>query len=267
MAGETDLGASPDHMGRDEVVRVLGILDGLNAAVIGGQSINLWAELYHAGDPDIQAMPAMTSKDIDFYDNDRAARELASRLEAGRILYPSAEDYTPTAAVVTGRIGGREILVDFMRVVLGVDNPSDRFVSVEVDAGHGPASILLLHPLDCLRSRLVNINRLRRDDPISINQARAIIYVVRDFCAELIDAGNSRDAYRVLTEYADIIEHLYIGERSQEVLDRHVDPLLPLEAFRDDTRLDRRWLDHNLKRCIDTLQSRLQATASKPPGT
>ena len=76
------------------------------------------------------------------------------------------DDHTPNAAVIVGTIGERTIKVDFMHSILGVDHRSIENNFITLSGKHQTTGkeidILVLHPLDCLSSRLSNINDLRR---------------------------------------------------------------------------------------------------------
>jgi hypothetical protein len=68
----------------------------------------------------------MSSEDVDFYGDRRAAEQFAAKLEQARVYVPGLDDFTPDAAVVVGTIGGRRIRVDFMHSILGVNSNSTR---------------------------------------------------------------------------------------------------------------------------------------------
>jgi len=133
---------------------VLGLKDG--AFVVGGQALNLWAERYAPGWPDLIAYGPFTSKDLDYFGYQKAARKLAVAL-GGRMVVPRPEDHTPNTALVIAAIDGREIEIDFLSNVMGV-----RANALERDAVEllvslpdgGSLAVPIMHPLHCLQSRI-----------------------------------------------------------------------------------------------------------------
>jgi hypothetical protein len=144
------------------LARVLELVQNANAVVVGGQSLAIWSRHYVEKWPHIADVYSMSSEDVDFYGDRKAAESFASKLETAKIYIPGPDDYTPHAAVIVGTIGKRTITIDFMHSILGVDNHSIENNFITLSGTHRKTGaiidILVLHPLDCLRSRLSNIN-------------------------------------------------------------------------------------------------------------
>ena len=171
MSGQD--GSSPaSHLTEEEVLCLIDIVEEFDPVVVGGQAVNLWVQFFRGGRPGFLGDRAFTSKDIDFYRNQEAAERLADEL-GGQVFVPRPGDATPNAAVVVGKLGERTITVDFMATVLGVEGRRVTNNQVMIEARspltNRPIRILLLHPLDCLRSRLANINTLKRHDAHSVD--------------------------------------------------------------------------------------------------
>ena len=247
--------SSDRHLTAEEVGRILEIVQNTDAIVVGGQSVNLWAEHYagrNAGFPD---NGPYTSKDVDFFRNARAAEALADAL-GGKLLLPKPDDATPNAAVVIGMLEDREIEVDFMTSVLGVDESSitTKYVTLGgVNTVTGNTfRILLLHPLDCLRSRFANINKLSREDDLSLRQARTAIAIVKHFIDDLLVMKLTGEAQRALRDLCYVVRDGFI--RGDVAFRHDIDPLPVLRAFLEDPRLDERWRTRYLAKAVARLE-------------
>jgi hypothetical protein len=212
--------APTDHLTADEVAHILKIVEEDNAVVVGGQSINIWAQHYAGRDPELAKLGPLTSKDIDFFRNTPATLKLEHAL-GGQAAFASLDDHTPNAAVVTGVIGTKIITIDFMQSVQGVPDRNIQHRYVTLTGAH-PAtgervSILVMHPLDNVSSRLANVNTLRRSDAWSLRQLDASFAIVRLFVDEMIKAGATQVAQRMLMELGEILRTKHIGNRSHQL--------------------------------------------------
>jgi hypothetical protein len=177
VSSASDDASLRDHLSEDEVLQIVSFIADSSPIIVGGQSINIWARHYSDSDPALAQMQPLTSKDVDFYASKTVAEQLASHLTDSKVLLPTIGDTTPNAAVVIGKLGNRKIAVDFLATILGVSNDSitDNYVAIKgTMPGSGkPITLYLMHPLDCLKSRLSNINILNRFDEHALTQATA----------------------------------------------------------------------------------------------
>ena len=182
---------------------------------------------------------------------------------------PGPDDFTPDAAVVVGTIGGRRIRVDFMHSILGVDHHSLENKFVTLTGTHrktgGPIDIVVMHPLDCLRSRLSNINDLKREDPHSINSARASIVILGAFVDDLLQEGMRKEAQATLHDLYFVIRGSCLGKIAFHKFG--LDPRSILTDHLNDSRLDVRWRKFNLASNIRRLaerEERLRSVSLRP---
>ena len=200
----------------------------------------------------------MTSEDVDFYASREAAKAFAAKLGSAKIYIPQIDDHTPNAAVVVGLLGAREIKVDFMHSILGVDAKSieNNFITLTGPRTHGEGEIeiLLLHPLDCLRSRLSNINDLKRNDLHSLSSAKAAVLVLDAFINNLLEVGWSKEAQCTLRDLYFVIHHSCLGKIAN--LEFGLDPTWILEKYIKDERLDERWRSFQLAKSVEKLKAR-----------
>ena len=229
-----------------------------DAIVIGGQAVNIWAVHYRGKYPELLQYAPFTSKDIDFFSSGEAARLLAGALD-GELLVPDPDDHSPNAALVVASLDGRRIEIDFMNTVLGVEDRAIRNNFVTLEALHDTRKIrvLLLHPLDCLRSRLANINTLKRHDTQSINQAKTALIVIRAFIDELLALGTPHTkklACSILHDLFYIVRDECLGEAAH--LRHGISPADVMRHFRGDIRLDERWRTLTLDPSIQRIEAK-----------
>jgi hypothetical protein len=247
------------YLTADEVYSLLDSMDGTDPIVVGGQSINIWASRYENRSNTLAGYGPFTSKDIDFYRNEAAARRLAEALIDGTLLLPGPDDHTPNAAQVVGKLQSRPIIIDFMRVVEGVQDRSLQQTHVTLDysaSGSFTASrqvrIKVMHPLDCLASRLANIVTLRRHYDLSVRQGRASVEILRLFIGDLLALGERKEAQRCLLQVEYLGRKKWAGTAAH--LDFGLDLLGIMRAFRNDMRLDKRWRELTLAPAIARLK-------------
>ncbi|WP_332716648.1 hypothetical protein [Pelagibacterium mangrovi] len=257
---------SDNHLNAAEVAQLLSYIEDCDAIVIGGQSIALWAEYFASRNDALAAIGAVTSKDIDFFADERAAAKFADRLVNSVLKVPDAYAATPNAAVVVGNLNDRRIQIDFMATVLGVDEHDilDRFVTI---SGYFPnidrvIDIALLHPLDCVKSRLANINTLHRTDDHSLTQTKASMLILDAFLQEMVDQDQAKEVYRIAHEYAFALKELYFDQTAYKVFGDQADPIDVLRKLTGCDKLDARWRDATLTSLISRTEKK-QAVADK----
>lgn len=168
------------------VASAVGIDDG--AFVVGGQALNIWAEYYSSRTNELSEFAPYTSKDIDYFGPQEAAKKMATAL-GGKVAFPPIGDSTPSTAIVTVLIDGREILIDFISHVLGIHDRSLKNGVVEIVAplqlvdGEVLISIPVMHPLHCLQSRIANAlsPATKRRDDTALRQLRAAPIILREY--------------------------------------------------------------------------------------
>ncbi|AWM02996.2 hypothetical protein [Bradyrhizobium amphicarpaeae] len=253
----------PTHLTPAEIETVLDYLKEVDAVLVGGQSLAIWSRLYLGRAPQIARVYSMSSEDVDLYGDRKAAEAFAKKLMNAKVYIPPAFDPSPNAAVVVGQLGEKTIQVDFLRAVLGVD---PRSLKNNVVTLTGPSQgqgsqidILILHPLDCLRSRLSNINDLKRTDPHSISSAHAAVIILDVFIDDLLQNGETKKAQAILMSLFYVIRDRNLGRPSQTKF--QVDPLSILLKYRLDLRLDNRWRSHQLANAISRLRKKMDLNA------
>jgi hypothetical protein len=247
-----------DHLTPEDVQTLLTFLKDCRPIIVGGQSVNIWAELYYGRNQELDELGPLTSKDLDFYHNKEAERKLAESLENGELQFPEGDDHTPSAAVVTGTLGGRRVVIDFMAHVKGVDDDSLLKNSITFADEEDPEgiSITLMHPLDCVRSRLSNINALGRRTDHSLTQAAASLIILDCYIDGQLaqgERGASKRALNVLRDLEFVVRDMHIGKPTDTEFGHLLDPMAILRRYREDERIDPRARERLLQLMLDRL--------------
>ena len=235
------------HLTDREVVEILSIAEDAGAILIGGQSVSILARRYGARVPALRELGAITSADVDFFGSATQAQIVASRLASANLYLPEPFDVTPSAAKVVALIRNQHITIDFMAQIIWINERilQNRFLTLSGNGPDGQAvKILCLHPMDCLLSRLGNINTLHRRDGFSITSARASVMIIEGFIDELIEIEQTREAQGCFHELEFIIRRKCAGHPSFDV--HGIDPTYILERFAADGRLDSRYREKTM---------------------
>jgi hypothetical protein len=259
--------ATEPHLTAEEVQTLLGFVQRFRPIIVGGQAVNIWAELYHGRDGELDGLGELTSKDLDFYHNREAERALAESLQNGRLEIPSGDNHTPNAAVVKGKLGNRDVVVDFLAQIKGVEDKSLLENSITFADTENPdaVSITLMHPLDCVRSRLSNINTLGRRSDHSLRQAVASLLILEcyidDQLSDLDDKAAVRRAVTAILELEFIIRDKHIGKATERDFGDQLRPMLIIKRYRQDERLHPRLREKHLQGILDRLEEKQNVAA------
>jgi hypothetical protein len=114
-----------------------------------------------------------------------------------------------------------------------------RFLTLEgkLTGTENDVRILCLHPLDCLKNRLGNINILNRRDEQALRSAEASIMVLDAFIDEILTLGWLKEAKLCFRELDYIVRNKCATHRS--FLDFNIDPSPILRKYVLDKRLDK----------------------------
>lgn len=177
----------------DEVLRWLEHA-GEDLTLVGGQSVALWEHLL--------GLPVLTETvDIDFLGDAAQAQELADALGYDCRI-PDSGDPTPNADILVDDSG--VVVADFLAFVAGL-NETDilrRRLPIVMESGH---TFFVLHPFDCLASRLANIALIRaKRAPRGFDQLNAAIRVCRAYLSQLARGGKSDEAIKMANRIFDL---------------------------------------------------------------
>ena len=165
--------------------------------LVGGQALAVWARYFNVVPP--SALDAGITLDLDFLgtrvDAERSKERLSRKLQVPVDLINSdMSDATPNSAkILIRKYNHRDapVEIDFLIGLAGF-TPSDeqtlRLSAVDIEDGDTITKVM--HPVDCLMSRVYNIHRLpeKRSAP-SIAQCHLAIAVVNAYLTEVCRLG------------------------------------------------------------------------------
>ena len=244
------------------VTSAVGIDDGV--FVVGGQALNICAEYYASRTNELAEFAPYTSKDIDYFGHQEAAKKMATAL-GGKVAFPPIGDSTPSTAIVTARIDGQEITIDFISHVLGVRDRSLKNGVVEIVAplqlvdGEVRISIPVMHPLHCLQSRIANVlsPATKRRDDTALRQLQAAPIILREYINEAIEDNDIKEATNCLQILFKYLRSDIHGRQVHR--ETPIDPIFIIRRFANDDRLDDRYRRHNIASMIQRLEERRAA--------
>lgn len=217
----------PSNNQSDEIKQIIeSVLEHAgNEILIGGQAIAYWARLYK--------LDFIGTKDIDFLGDAQAARMLADQLQAD-IHIPSWDDHTPnTAAVIISTNTEDNYEVDYLGSVIGLDEKqiTKRALTVQ----YGNKILKVMHPIDCLDSRIANLSLLKdKQTEAGVQQADTAIQIVKQFLLGHETSKNSDERY--LLNMAERLIDITLSHNGRRVFARwNIDTLetIPKEIMPD----------------------------------
>ena len=183
-----------------------------NTILIGGQALNVWAEYYSELDAALTTHSPFFSNDIDFLGDKQAATALHDAWK-GTIKIPDMDTHTAMTAKLTFKLeDGRPVNVDFLEVMIGVDNYHIRKEALKINTPPSQKSILVLHPAHCLASRIYNTygildRRTRYPGDHHVKRTRLAVKILNHNLTDLFkknDERASRQAYRFIEYTASL---------------------------------------------------------------
>jgi hypothetical protein len=157
-----------------EVERVLRALAPLSSdrsiVLVGGQAVAFWASVLESRGVPAPAADLLTSKDVDFEGNARAARR-AAELLGGVARIPSMDEHTPnTGLVLFNDSEGIDREIDFIGEPLGLRHRDVRDTAVLLtldSADQNDVPLWLMHPGQSRAAdQRADLQEVRRRSPL-----------------------------------------------------------------------------------------------------
>lgn len=188
--------------------------------LVAGQALATWADFY--GVLPEGALEAGVTRDFDFLGDKSQAGSHAEGLkvlfqERVEFYVPSPGDQTPNSAIIIiNDLNGRSepIVIDYLRALQGYTaRDEDRLRSIAVKAQIHGRDLLVMHPFDCLKSRIHNIATLpSKRNEMGFAQARLAIKVLNRHLADVCDNGDERRVGLPLAERVLELAHSADGK-------------------------------------------------------
>jgi hypothetical protein len=172
-----------------ELFKVFGERGG-EAVVVGGQAVNLWAELFESEVPEIGEYRPFTSDDLDLYRPDYSIRELlrdvARDVENERDPFGKAFTIVSHTFLVEDK-RGKTLAIDSLKMIPGLRSQEVQKGTMLVQ--FRGVVIRVLNPIVCLKAKLHNVATLDQRDRQDVKHVRILIPCVRAFLGSLLREG------------------------------------------------------------------------------
>lgn len=155
-----------------------------NAVLVGGQAVILWAAYFG-----LEPSRASLTADVDFLGTSAEAKRVSAAMRLPHeIAIASLEDATPHTAVLSIRLAGYEhpVIVDYLGSVAGIQAGAVEKSAVTIR--YEGVDLRVMHPLDCLRSKLANLQLLAsKRTAEGVEQASLAVRISAAFIAKAIE--------------------------------------------------------------------------------
>lgn len=163
-----------------------------NLVLIGGQALAYWMDVY--GVHDRLGLAPAVSRDVDFFTPNAAdAESLRGFANAigGKAELRSIHALSPLiGSAIAPAAEGRVYNVYLLHDVMGLERQKLEANAVLVELPYSGKQLRVLHPLDLLASRNMNLHKLRdKQDEVGRTQLSLAIAVAREYLLQAIDAA------------------------------------------------------------------------------
>jgi len=160
------------------------LTDPTHPLIVGGQAVNLWAEVYSATEPELDQFAPFTSKDADIH-GDRALAEILQRRSGWSCRFFD-EPRQPAVAILTktDAAGTAPLIVEVIRSVFGLG--TDDLGRNQIRELRPGESYRIPAPFVMLKAKLANVAHLSPERrPQDLKHARMLLPICRAYFLEL----------------------------------------------------------------------------------
>lgn len=184
---------------------------GASPVIVGGQAVNIHAIKYLASPRGVDDGVTYTSEDLDFFAHRSDALRIIQVLapsEASTVMSKAAPNM---AGAFKWNIGGKSIVVDFLRSISGLTNE----MIIQNQVSYSDIPLPVLHPFHCLISKIHNLSHLPQAERQDLKHGRVCLGVMQrilsspdmpsrevlKYCEGIFQLAQSPDAKRAATEF------------------------------------------------------------------
>ena len=205
-----------------------------DAVLIGGSALAFWVIRY--GVPIDDGPQAALSADADFLGTINHVRAFAQAIGCAARQVPKRA-MSRLLGMVVRRIDQQEItLVDVVHRIVGLDADTVRANAIEMTLPGRPQSFKVMHPVDCLISRLENLRQLReKQNEVGRWHTQVAVRVVRRYFEGLLQ--NETNERIAIGQATRVLKATLSSAGQQAFAKWSVDALecVPADAFRDES--------------------------------
>ena len=176
------------------LARLLGLAQ--SAVLIGGQAVAFWASFFSVPVP--IALRSYVTKDSDFLGTREDVARMASGMQ-GVAVYPHKRGLTALVGQVKIDLSEQRYLnIDVLHRIVGFED-SNAVEKRAEERSLGEVNFRVMHPVDCLKSRLENLRKLaEKRNEAGAAQTELAVRVVRRYLETLLEVGKERLALRAV---------------------------------------------------------------------
>jgi hypothetical protein len=182
---------------RDILIELQGA--GLDAVIVGGQAVNLWAIQYSQQSPLMQKLQPFASEDLDFYGGKLEAVICHDAL-GGDINLNEDFDPSPNAGVVLVKRNDGNLRIDILASVYGL-NDAEITATARTFRGKGKLeglNLKVLHPVLCLEGKLRCLRGLPQGGRQDLKHVKMSMLAVHCLLHELCQQSDPRPALKII---------------------------------------------------------------------
>lgn len=170
----------------------------LDAVLVGGQAVNLWAYQYLQSAPQLQQYLPFASEDIDFFGG-RLEAAICQEILGGKLVLNRDFDPSPNAGLVLLDYPNYKLRIDFLASVYGLNDAEiiDTALTFTGQKELEGLHLKLLHPLLCLEGKLRCLRGLPQRGRQDLKHVQILVLCLRVFFEDLIQKNQFRAALKL----------------------------------------------------------------------
>lgn len=199
--------------------------------IVGGQAVNIWAEIYVAQEPSLERFQPFTSRDADIFGTRALAASLAQR--AGWECHFPQERDSVCVAILSKTItaGQAPLTIEVLGEVNGLTE-ADLGMTAIIELGQGK-QYRIPSPIVLLKAKLYNLVSLANlDRPQDIKHTRMLLRIVPQYLNELAAeqrAGTVTEANLIgAIRYTASVVHSTVAKSAGRIHSLNYRPVFPL---------------------------------------
>lgn len=171
---------------------------GLEAIIVGGQAVNLWAYQYLQRAPKLRDYLPFTSEDLDFYGGKLEAA-ICQEILGGKLILNRDFDPSPNAGIILIDYPNYQLRIDFLASVYGLNDAEILDTALAFKGQHQLDGLYLklLHPLLCLEGKLRCLRSLPQGGRQDLKHVKILVLCLREFFEDLIRQSQFRPALKL----------------------------------------------------------------------
>lgn len=173
--------------------------------LVGGQAVNFWSIRYYEDCEAWNELRPFTSEDIDFLGSPRDAQKIGLVLQ-GEVFINRNFESSPNAGIVLVKHRGRQLRIDVLGQVLGVDEEALAKNAIEFvgERELEGLTIKLIDPLLALESKLASLHILDQRSRQDLKHTKLCVRVLEEFLREHWDILSERVRFGIIERVFDV---------------------------------------------------------------